>query len=187
MESKGFVSAHSSNGAKCNGGGSNGANNGEISRGRTSTSLERGSSGPAQPTQSINAGVSIQPNTEPKWTFGAGQQSLEASQTFKVQLGTPRSSGISKRREGRGRMRLKEKVRSNNFGSNHDTTCGDSDPSKNPKRSLAVRDVDYYPIGFGCQQSEDVQKEAHPIDDNGSTGCGEFEGFSKAHEATTYA
>lgn len=78
-------------------------------------------------------------------------------------------------------MRPKELVRCNNSGSSDGTISKDPDPSK---RSLAVRDVNHYPTGFGCELPKDVQDKAQLIDEDGLTSCRELGGFSGSHEAS---
>ncbi|XP_026384711.1 uncharacterized protein LOC113280278 [Papaver somniferum] len=146
-----------------------------IKRGSTNPA-DRGDRGALQSTQCKSSRDSTHAKpSECAWVFGADQQHFEDNPTFKVQLEPSRADNVSRRMEGRGKLRLKDVVRGNNTGGHNGSTSGDSSPCKKPKRTVAVRDADFYQVGFVSERSTNVQDKTLPNDVDGPTVCRELD------------
>ncbi|RZC73608.1 hypothetical protein C5167_049084 [Papaver somniferum] len=153
VASGGSVSAQSTRRVANNVRGLNGDDNIARGKNRSNHSAERGIKSVTE-TANLNF-ASSNPSTrfgEHEWRFGKEQEGAKAIPVFSFQSIPATTNRVSQRREGESRVRFKEMARSNNTRSCIGPNGGNPSASKNPKRTLEVRDECCYSIGFRSKQ-----------------------------------
>ncbi|KAI3883878.1 hypothetical protein MKX03_017341 [Papaver bracteatum] len=93
--------------------------------------------------------------------FGQSQSGIDSFKFPPFKLDLHGSGGISKPRNGRTRVRVKDVARRNSISGGNGSNGGNPSTNKKPKRSLEIRDAVQYSFGPGTLLPTAVQDKVH--------------------------